>query len=134
MGPVRVDVVVLKLECVCIVFLSWIDLTVFLLWAVFAALLLSHTSLYNLLILGEMLWVSLYVYSSLLSSLYDSLFFFIIAVYMLAIATGETVVGLSLLIVRMSVFGSIHNYDNYSAKNSYFYRKNKINLISSRIK
>lgn len=103
-------------------------------WGIVFGLMCSYTNLYNILILGEIIWVLLYLYGSFLSSLYDSLFIFVISVYLLSLATGETVIGLALLILRMSVFGSINNYDILSTQNYLFYRNTKINLISSKKK
>lgn len=87
----------------------------------------------NLLIFSELIWVCLYMYSSIIATIYNSMFIFIIGLFLLGIATCETAVGLSLLILRMSIYGSINNYDVINNKNYFLYKNKNISLINSKI-
>jgi hypothetical protein len=60
--------------------------------------------------------------------------FFLISIYILCIATGETTIGLSLLILKSSIFGSLNNLNFINIKNLKIFNKLKINLINSRLK
>jgi hypothetical protein len=59
---------------------------------------------------------------------------FVIGLFLLGIATCETAIGLSLLILRMSIFGSINNYDTINNQNYFLYKNKNINIINSKIK
>lgn len=73
------------------------------------------------------------MYSSIIATIYNSMFIFIIGLFLLGIATCETAVGLSLLILRMSIYGSINNYDVINNKNYFLYKNKNISLINSKI-
>lgn len=76
----------------------------------------------------------MYVYSALLSANYDSMFIFLVGLYLLAISTGETTIGLSLLILRISIFGSISTIDNFNFKGYYLGKRRSLSVINSRLK
>lgn len=61
------------------------------------------------------------------------MFIFIIGLFLLGIATCETAVGLSLLMLRMSIFGSINNNDTINKKNYFIYKNKNISLVNSKI-
>lgn len=91
-------------------------------------------NLLNLLIFSELIWICLYIYSSIISINHNSMFIFLLGLFLLGIATCETAVGLALLILRMSIFGSINNYDLVHNQNYFFYKNKNINIINSKIK
>jgi len=105
-----------------------------LLLIVVMSLIFSSNNILNILILGELIWVLSYIYASMLSVSYDSLFFFVTAVYILILATGETTIGISLLILRMSLFGTINLNNSLKTKNHFFFRRKFNTLINSKIK
>lgn len=74
------------------------------------------------------------MYASLISVSYNSIFIFIVGLFLLGIATCETAIGLSILILRMSIFGSINSYDTLNNQNYYLYKNKTINIINSKIK
>ncbi len=59
---------------------------------------------------------------------------FLVGLYILCIATSETTIGLSILILKFNIFGSINNINNININNINNINKLKINLINSRLK
>jgi len=59
---------------------------------------------------------------------------FLISIYILCIATSETTIGLSILILKSSIFGSLNNLNFINFKNTKNFNKYKNNLINSKIK
>lgn len=110
---------------------SWLDFFLFFLWLNFFGFIFSFSNLINLLLLCEIFWVIFFIYFSILSIYFNSMIIFLIAIYILCIATSETTIGLSILILKSSIFGSINNINNLNLKNL---NKLKINLINSKIK
>lgn len=94
---------------------------------------MSSMNLLNLLLLGELLWVLIYTYSSIISVYYDSIFTFLVALYILGLATGETTIGLSLIILKLSISGSTNTVDNINKKNYFLFRKKYVNNINSKL-
>ena len=113
---------------------SWLDFFLFLIWINFFGFLVSFSNLINLLILCELFWIIFFVYFSILSTHFNSMIFFLISIYILCIATGETTIGLSLLILKSSIFGSLNNLNLINVKNLKIFNKLKINLINSKLK
>ena len=97
-------------------------------------MLLNFNNLLNILILSELIWVILYVYATVLSTVYDSIFIFLVGLFLLGVATCESAVGLALLILRMGIFGSVTNYDVGNANNYFIYKNKKLSFINSKIK
>nr|QIB71970.1 NADH dehydrogenase subunit 4L [Gruberia lanceolata] len=113
--------------------ISWVDFLLLLFWVIFIGFFTFSSSLLNLLLLGELLWIMIYSYASVISVYYDSIFAFLIAIYILGLATGETTIGLSLIILKLSIFGSINTTDSVNKKNYFLFRKKYINNINSRL-
>ena len=107
---------------------------VMLLLIVILSLIFSSNNILNILVLGELIWVLSYIYASMLSVSYDSIFIFVSGVYILILATGETTVGISLLILRMNIFGTINLNNTLKTKNHFFFRRKFTTLINSKIK
>ena len=59
---------------------------------------------------------------------------FLTAVYILCVATSETTIGLSILVLKANIFGSINHTNLLNIKNVNVFNKLKINLINSKIK
>ena len=59
---------------------------------------------------------------------------FLTAIYILCIATSETSIGLSILVLKSNIFGSINNINLLNIKNINILNKLKINLINSKLK
>lgn len=101
------------------------------LFGAFISMMFSISNIFNLLLVTELIWICIYVYSSLLSSYYDSLFIYLFALYLLGISTGESSLGLSLLMLKLAISGSFNLNDNLSIKNSYVSAKRLDNVINS---
>jgi|LakMenEpi06Jul12_1017403.scaffolds.fasta_scaffold02484_2 NADH:ubiquinone oxidoreductase subunit K len=112
---------------------AWLDLVVLMLLTVVISLTFSSNNILNILVLAELIWILTYVYASMLSVSYDSIFVFVSGVYVLILATGETTVGISILILRMNLFGSISINDTLKTKNNFYFRKKFNTLINSKI-
>lgn len=110
---------------------TWLDFFIFFLWINFFGFLLSFSNLINLLLLCETFWIIFFIYYSVLSVHTNSMIIFLISIYILCIATSETTIGISILILKSSIFGSLNNFNNLSIKHV---NKLKINLINSKIK
>ncbi len=59
---------------------------------------------------------------------------FLTGLYILCIATSETTIGLSILMLKFNIFGSVNNINMLNIKNTNNINKLKINLINSKIK
>lgn len=70
----------------------------------------------------------------MLSVSYDSIFIFVSGVYVLVLATGETTVGISILILRMSLFGTISINNTLNSKNHFYFRRKFSTLVNSKVK
>ena len=80
--------------------------------------------------MGEVFWIIIYTYVLFLSVYYDLFFLFLLGVYMLILATTESSIGLSLLILRMNIIGTT-TVENFGFKNYFFLRKkNNLNIFS----
>lgn len=112
---------------------AWLDFIVMLLLVVVVSLIFSSTNILNILILGEMIWILTYIYASMLSISYDSIFIFVAGVYILVLATGETTIGISILILRMSLFGTISINNTLSSKNHFYFRRKFNTLVNSKV-
>jgi NADH:ubiquinone oxidoreductase subunit K len=112
---------------------SWLDFFIFFLWINFFGFIISFSNLINLLLLCELFWIIFFIYFSVLSVYYNSVIIFLVSIYILCIATGETTIGLSLLILKSTIFGSLNNYNLISNKNTKFFNKLKNNIINSKI-
>lgn len=113
---------------------SWLDFFLLLLLINFFGFLVSFSNLINLLLLCELFWVIFFIYFSMLSAYYNSMLIFLVSIYILCIATSETTIGLSILILKSSIFGSLNNLNFLNIKNTKNFNKFKINLINSKIK
>jgi len=111
--------------------LTWLDFFIFFLWINFFGFIVSFSNLINLLLLCETFWIIFFIYFSILSVYMNSMLIFLISIYILCIATSETTIGISILILKSSIFGSLNNFNNFNLKNI---NKLKINLINSKIK
>ncbi len=60
------------------------------------------------LLLAEIVWIGVYANFVVSSTLYDALAIFIFGLFILCLATGESAIGLSLLIFNFIVTGNIH--------------------------
>lgn len=58
---------------------------------------------------------------------------FVSSLYLLCIATSETTIGLSILILKSSIFGSVNNTNLVSLKNTKKFNNIKVSLINSKI-
>jgi NADH:ubiquinone oxidoreductase subunit K len=112
---------------------AWLDFVVLLLLVVIISLTFSSNNILNILVLGELIWILTYIYASMLSVSYDSIFIFVSGVYILILATGETTIGISILILRMNLFGTISINDTLKTKNNFYFRRKFNTLINSKI-
>lgn len=112
---------------------TWLNFFLFFLWLNFLGFILTFSSLVNLLFICEIFWITFFSYFSILSNYYNSIIVFLIAIYILCIATGETTIGLAILILKSSMFSSISNLNNFSKKILKNYNTLKVNLINSKI-
>lgn len=113
---------------------TWLDFFLFFLWLNFISFFILNSNLLNLLIVCELFWVILYIYFSILSVYLNSMIIFLTGIYILCIATSETTIGLSLLILKSNIFGSINNNNLINTGNSKNRLLPKISLVNSRIK
>ena len=114
--------------------ITWCDFFLLILWLFFFSFIIVINNLLNLLIFSELIWICLYLYSSLLSTSLNSMFLFIVGLFLLGIATCETAIGLTLIILKTSIFGSINNFDSLNYQNYFLYKNKNISLINSKIK
>ena len=71
------------------------------------AFLLVNTSLLNFILLSEVLWVGLYLLTVLYGTYVDAANLVAWALFLLCMATAESVIGLSLLMFRFVLFHSV---------------------------
>jgi NADH:ubiquinone oxidoreductase subunit K len=114
--------------------INWCNFFLIILWVSLFSFILTLNNLLNLLILSELIWITLYVYSSILATIYNSMFIFLIGLFLLGIATCESAIGLTLLILRMAIFNSINEYDVLNNQNNFLYKNKHILVINSKIK
>lgn len=112
---------------------AWLDFIVLMLLVVIISLTFSSNNILNILVMGELTWILTYIYASMLSVSYDSIFIFVSGVYILILATGETTIGISILILRMNIFGTISMNDALKTKNNFYFRKKFNTLINSKV-
>lgn len=112
----------------------WLDFFFFSLWINLISFLILNSSLLNLLIVCELFWVILYIYFSILSVYLNSMIIFLTGIYILCIATSETTIGLSLLILKSNIFGSINNINLLNLGTLNNLNRMKVNLINSKVK
>lgn len=71
------------------------------------AFLLVNSSLLNFILLSEVLWVGLYLMAVLYGTYVDSANLVAWALFLLCMATAESVIGLSLLMFRFILYHSV---------------------------
>lgn len=83
--------------------------------------------------LSELVWILLFLNIIVVSTFYDSFFLFLVGLFVLGLAACETAVGLSLLILKSSIFGTVTNFDNLNYNNYFIYKNKNVSLIFSKI-
>ncbi len=81
-----------------------------------AGFLLISPNALNMLLMCEVVWVGIYFYGVNIGLGSDSLLVFIWVVLFLCLATGESVIGLSLLIFKFAVEGTIRQFYGVSSE------------------
>lgn len=79
----------------------------------------------NLLLLNELIWIAIFIYYSIFGLYLDIFLIVFIGIGALGIATGESVVGLSLIILKNAIFSSSSQNNFLNNKNFFFYRFKK---------
>jgi len=80
----------------------------------------------------ELFWVIFYICFSILSVYLNSIIFFLVSIYIICIATGESSIGLAILILKSIIYGSINNQNITSINNIKNFNSLKINLLNSK--
>lgn len=112
---------------------SWFDFLFIILFINLSSFVFLYTTFLNILIICELFWIIIYIYFSILSIQFNSIIIFLTGIYILCIATSETTIGLSILVLKWNLFGSINNFNILNVKNLNLFNKTKINLINSKI-
>lgn len=73
-----------------------------------------------------------FVCFSILSVYFNSIIFFLVSIYIICIATNESSIGLSILILKSTIYGSINNQNIVSINDSKNFNSLKINLLNSK--
>ena len=111
--------------------LNWFDFIIFLFWSFFFILFIFNHYLINLFLLNEILWILLFIYFSIFGLYLDIFIIVFISIGILGVATGESVIGLALIILKTSYLPNFSFLNILNNKNYYFYRFKK---FSSKIK
>ncbi len=91
-------------------FLDIINFSVVLVIGSLGAFLVVAGNLLNIILLCEVVWICLYFYFVSVGSDSDALLIFIWGLFFLCLATGESVIGLSLLLFKFAIEGSIRKF------------------------
>ena len=127
------DLVFIKKKLNSILLLSWFDFFYILLWSIFVGLLLFVGNLLNILLLGELVWIMLYLLSSLSSISCDSIYLLGTTFFLLGLATGETAIALSVFILKISIYGNLKNSVNLDSNSFFSFRDKNINTLNSKL-
>ena len=82
------------------------DFFLFLFLVGMGGIIIIFPSFLNLLIIGEVIWISLYCYIITGGTSFDSLLLLIWGLFMLCLAAGESTVGLGLLMFKYIFYGT----------------------------
>lgn len=94
------------------------DLGFIILVIVLGSFLVSVNSLLNFFLLCEIIWIGLYFICIIYGSWGDSLLFCIWGIVFLCLATSETVVGLSLILLKDNLEVGIREFQNSQVQHS----------------
>lgn len=112
---------------------SWFDFLLIILLLNLSSFIFLYTTFLNVLIICELFWIIIYIYLSVLSIQFNSIIIFLTAIYILCIATSETTIGLSILMLKLNIFGSVNNFNLLNIKNINVFNKLKVNLINAKL-
>jgi NADH:ubiquinone oxidoreductase subunit K len=87
------------------------DFFLLIIFLAFIGLALVFKSLINFILVGELIWISLYGYAVTGAIFFDSLNLFIWGIFLICLAACESTVGLSLLVHKSLIYGE-QNLDN----------------------
>ena len=88
-------------------FVSGADFSLVCLAIAFGAFLFLAPNILNTVLLCEIVWIGIYFYGISVGGVSDSLAILVWSVLVLCLATGESVVGLSLLMFKFALEGTI---------------------------
>jgi hypothetical protein len=114
--------------------LNWLDFNMFILLVSLVLIFSLNHYLLNLFLVNEIIWITLGLYYLIYSFEVDIFILIIVSIGVFSVATGETVTGLSLLILKSSL-GSTISSPNFSiVKNNFLTRYKKINFKIKNVK
>ena len=102
-------------------------------WIILFFFIFSIINLLNLLLLIETIWISLFIYMILKSHIYDSLLILLFSFFSLTLATAETTIGLSILLLKYVISGNFLNLNYLKNNNYYFLNNTKKKIINDKI-
>lgn len=67
-----------------------------------------------------------------MSVYFNSIIFFLVSIYIICIATGESSIGLAILILKSTIYGSINNQNILNINSIKNFNSLKIGLLNSK--